>query len=80
MFGDNYHARDNAGGNNGKHGVRTRIDNETIPPGGSWKIMTPLLSGLLSASQPHWIPLKLAPIIVELEISPLVTQYLDNTT
>jgi hypothetical protein len=42
--------------------------------------MVPLPSGLLSAAQPHWIPLKLAPITVELEINPLVNQYLDAAT
>ena len=61
-------------------GVRTKLDNETIAGGSGRKVMTPLLSGLLSASQPRWIPLKLAPITVELEINPLVNQYLDAGT
>ena len=40
-------------------------------------MLCPLLSGLLSASQPNWIPLKMAPLTIELEIKPLVNQYLD---
>lgn len=66
------------GEKNNSFNVRTRIDNETIAGGSARKVMTPLLSGLLSAAQPHWIPLKLAPITVELEVNPLVNQYLST--
>jgi len=71
MFGDGRSVID--------HAVRTKIANEPIGPGSGRKVMTPLLPGLLSASQPHWIPLKMAPLTVELEINPLVQQYLDTT-
>jgi len=33
--------------------LRTVVDNEPIPPGSSRKVLCPLLSGLLSASQAH---------------------------
>ena len=56
----------------------TVLDTDPIPPGSSRKVLCPLLSGLLSPSQPHWIPLKMAPLTVELEINPLVEQYLDS--
>ena len=58
--------------------VRTTVDTDPIPPIGSRKVLCPLLSGLLSASQAHWIPLKMAPLTVELEVNPLVDQYLDS--
>jgi hypothetical protein len=38
--------------------------------------MCPLLSGLLAPTQPHWSPLKMAPLTIELEINPLTQQYL----
>ena len=37
-----------------------------------------LISGLLSAAQPLWIPLKMMPLTIELEINPLVAQYLES--
>ena len=55
--------------------LRTTVRNEPIPPECSRKVLCPLLSGLLSASQPHWIRLKMAPLTIELEINPLVNQY-----
>jgi len=55
--------------------LRTTVRNEPTPPNSSR--ICPLVSGLLSASQPHWIPLKMAPLTIELEINPLVNQYLD---
>ena len=57
--------------------LRTKVANKVIPPGSSRKVLFPLRSRLLSASQPHWIPLKMAPLTIELEINPLVGQYLD---
>ena len=50
--------------------------NEPVKPASSRKVMCPLLSGLLSSSQPLWIPLKMAPLTIELEINPLYQQYL----
>ena len=57
--------------------VQTSIVNEPIPHGSRRRVLCPLLSGLLSATQPHWIPLKLSPLTIELEINPLFRQYLD---
>ena len=45
------------------------VATEHLPPGESRKVMCPLLSGLLSSTQPHWIPLKMAQLTIELEIS-----------
>ena len=41
------------------------------------KVLCPLLSGLLSASQPRWIPFRTAPLTIELEVNPLVNQFRD---
>ena len=37
---------------------------ENVPANTSRKVLCPLLSGLLSATQPHWTPLKMAPLTV----------------
>ena len=47
------------------------ISSDQVPPGSSRKVLCPLLSGVLSATQPSWIPLKMAPLTIELEINPL---------
>jgi len=52
------------------------VYNEPVKRASSRKVMCPILSGLLSSSQPLWIPLKMAPLTIELEINPLVQQYL----
>jgi hypothetical protein len=52
------------------------VTSEQVPNNSSRKVLVPLPCGLLSASQPHWIPLKMAPLTIELEINPLVRQYL----
>ena len=55
------------------------LRNEDVKANSSRKVLCPLLSGLLSSSQPHWIPLKMAPLTIEHEINPLYKQYLDTT-
>ena len=58
--------------------LRATVKNEVIPPGESRKVLCLLLSGLLSGTQPRWIPLKMAPLTIELEINPLFRQYLNT--
>jgi len=54
------------------------LNPESVAPSKARRVLVALPSGLLSATQPLFIPLKMCPIIIELEINPLAEQYLDT--
>ena len=54
------------------------LKSESIAPSKDRKVLVALPSGHLSATQQLFIPLKMCPIIIELEITPLVEQYIDT--
>ena len=65
-------------GDNGP-GEEYNLEDESIPPNQTRKVMCPLISGLLSAAQDRWIPLEPCPLQIQLEINPLLHQYLHTS-
>ena len=54
------------------------IFSEGVAPNSSRRVLVPLPSGFLSATQQRFIPLKMCSITIELEINSNVEQYLDT--
>ena len=58
----------------------TEVYGEGIPHGKSRRVIVPLPSGLLSATQSKMTPLRACNLTVELEINSNVVQYLNTVT